>query len=118
MLARLAADENFDARILAGLTARLPGLSVVTIEQADLRGAKDPGLLDWAAGEGRVLLTHDERTMPRFAYARMDAGLPMPGVILVPDQMEIGAAVADLCLVLQVMDPREMEARGVVRLPL
>jgi hypothetical protein len=118
VLARLAADENFDARILAGLRARLPLFHLVTVEQANLRAATDPAVLEWAAREGRVLLTHDERTMPGHAYDRMDAELPMPGVILVPDRMPIGPAIDDLALIVQVMEPGELAARGIVRLPL
>ena len=118
MLLRLAADENFDARILAGSRARFPEVGIVTVEQANLRTAVDPVVLEWAAREGRVLLTHDGKTMLGFAYARMDAGLPMPGVILVPDRMPIGAAVNDICLIVQAMPPEEIAALGIVRLPL
>jgi predicted nuclease of predicted toxin-antitoxin system len=114
----LAADENFDARIIAGLTARSPELNVVTIGHAGLRGAADSVVLEWAARENRVLLTHDERTMPAFAFARMDAQQPMPGVILVADRMPLGTAVEQLTLIALAMSPEEMESRGVVRLPL
>lgn len=118
MLARLAADENFDARIVGALVARLPALSIVTVAQAGLRGANDPAVLDWAAREERVLLSHDERTMPYFVFSRMDQGLPTPGVILVPDRLPIGTAVEELLLVVQALRRDEVAARGVVRLPL
>jgi hypothetical protein len=29
----------------------------------------------------RILLTHDVKTMPGYAYERMVAGLPVPGII-------------------------------------
>lgn len=115
---RVASDENFDARIVQGLKARLPGLDLVSVEQAGLRAATDPEVLDWAANEGRALLTHDERTMPRFVYARVDAGRPTSGVVLVPDRLAIGRAVADLWLLIQALEPGEMSRRVVVRLPL
>ena len=118
MLSRLAADENFNARILAGLIRRLATVSALTVEQAGLRRADDPQVLEWASREGRVLLSHDAATMPRFAYERVDAGLPTPGLILVPDRMSIGAALDDLLLIVQVMDPEEMRDRVIVRLPL
>jgi predicted nuclease of predicted toxin-antitoxin system len=35
-----------------------------------LADAGDPEVLAWAASEGRVVLTHDVRTMTRFAYDR------------------------------------------------
>lgn len=118
MLDRLASDENFDARIVRGLKSRLPTLDLVSVEQAGLRAASDPEVLQWAAREGRVLLTHDERTMPRFAYARIDAGRPVPGVVLAPDRLAIGSALEDLLLLIEALEPEEMAQRVVVRLPL
>lgn len=118
MFPRLAADENFDARILAGLFEAEPGLSVVTVEQAGIRSADDPDVLEWAASEGRILLTHDASTMPNFVYERVAAGLPTPGVILVPDRMALGPAIEQTLMVLVAMSPEEIGSRVVVRLPL
>jgi hypothetical protein len=64
-------------------------------------------LLDWAAAEGRVLLTHDRDTMPFFAYDRVKAGLLMPGVFLVSDMMPIGLAIDELLLALDCLSPDE-----------
>jgi hypothetical protein len=80
---KLASDENFDGDILRGLLRRLPGLDVVRVQDADLAGTPDPVILAWAAGGERILLTHDRDTMPNFAYERVRAGQPMPGVFLV-----------------------------------
>ena len=57
-----------------------------------LSAAADPAILERAAFEGRVLLTHDRQTIPGFAYARVDAGEPMPGVFLVSKKLPIGQA--------------------------
>jgi hypothetical protein len=45
-----------------------------------------------------VLLTHDRKTIPPFAYARVAAGLPMPGVFLVSNDMPIGQAIDELLI--------------------
>jgi hypothetical protein len=50
--------------------------------------------------EGRVLITHDVRTMTRFAYERVARGEPMPGVIEVRARAPIGPVIDDLLLVL------------------
>jgi len=60
---KLAADENFDNRILRGLLRRQPDLDVIRIQDTVVAGADDPAVLAWAAREGRILLTHDERTI-------------------------------------------------------
>lgn len=113
----LAADENFKQQIVNGLRRRLPRLDLVTVRGAGIAGAVDPDVLAWAAEEGRVLLTHDTRTMKRHAYARVGAGEPMPGVLEVSDLMAIGQAIEELALVVQLTKPEEIRDR-VLRIPL
>lgn len=80
----LAADEDFNRKIVRGLVQRNPEIDIVRVQDVDgLPGADDPTVLEWAAGEGRVLLSHDFATMRTHAYDRVSAGLPMPGVFLV-----------------------------------
>jgi hypothetical protein len=71
----LVADENFNN-------------DIVRVQEVGLRGAEDPVILDWAANEGRVVLTHDAATMAYYAYERVRAGVLMPGVIEVADEMK------------------------------
>jgi hypothetical protein len=70
------------------------------VQDVGLRTADDHDVLAWAAAEGRILVTHDRETMVGFAYQRVEAGLPMPGVFVVRNQPHhIGAMVEDLLLV-------------------
>jgi Domain of unknown function (DUF5615) len=85
----LLIDENFNHRILRGLRLRVPALDVVIAQETAMQGLQDPLLLREAAGLQRVLVTHDLKTMPRYAYARVAAGEPMPGIIAVPDDLPI-----------------------------
>lgn len=114
---RLLADENFKEQIVNGLRRRLPGIDLVTVRDAGLVGDDDPSVLAWAALEDRVLLTHDIRTMKGFAYERVEAGQPMPGVLEVPDLLPIGQALEELLLVIQLLDAAEIRDRA-LRLPL
>jgi hypothetical protein len=50
----------------------------------------------WAAANQRILVTHDVNTIPKYAYERVQAAKPMAGVIIVPDDLAIGAAIEDL----------------------
>lgn len=68
---RLAADENFNNDIVRGLMRRQPELDIVRLQDVGLCGADDPTVLEWAAQEGRVLLTHDVSTMTKHAYERV-----------------------------------------------
>ncbi len=101
---KLASDENFDGDILRGLLRRLPEVDVVRVQDAGLAETPDPIILDWAASEQRVLLTHDRDTVPGFAYARVNPGEPMPDVFLVSDHMPKGLAIDQLLLAIQCLN--------------
>lgn len=79
---------------------RLPGAEIVKAKDVGLVSADDPTVLEVAATQQRILLTHDQRTIPDFAYARLVEGLPMPGVVVVPWSMPVSAAVGELELVI------------------
>ena len=83
---------------MRGLWRRKPELDIVRIQDVGLSGADDPTVLEWAAREGRVLLTHDVTTMTRYAYERVRADQPMPGVFEVSRAVPIGLAIEDILL--------------------
>jgi hypothetical protein len=95
---RLATDEDFNNRILRGLLRRRRGLDIVRVQDAGLVGKSDAEVLEWAAREGRVLLTHDVTTMKRYVDERVAAGLPMPGIFEVSQQVPIARAIEDIML--------------------
>jgi len=55
----------------------------------------------WCANNGRVLLSHDVRTITKHAYERVTAGKPMPGVFEVPRDLPLGGAIEDILLIAQ-----------------
>ena len=81
------------------------------------RSKEDPAILEWAANEGRVVLTHDAATMAYFAYERVKAGLSMPGVIEVADDLPIRQVIEDILLMAETSERYEWEGR-VIYLPL
>lgn len=95
---RLLSDENFHGDIVRGLLRRMPGWDIVRVQSVGLRQADDPTILEWAALQGRILLTHDRKTIPRFVYERLELGQSMPGVFLVDKQMPIGQAIEEILL--------------------
>jgi hypothetical protein len=90
-------DENVNRRIIRGLESRLPDLDSVTAQQIGLGGRPDSEILEWAAANRRILVTHDLRTMPRHAGERVRAGQEMPGVFGVPKRLPIGQANRRSC---------------------
>lgn len=98
---RLAADENFNNDIVRGLIRRKPDIDIVRAQDVGLSGAKDPALLEWAAQQSRVVVSHDVSTLTKHAYDRVAAGLRMPGVFEVPNTLSIGRAIDDLLLIVE-----------------
>ncbi len=88
---RYLADEHIPDAVVDGLTAR--GVDIVRVVDAGLVGTPDPALLAWAAGDDRVLVTFDRKTVPGFAYDRVRAGLPMAGVAAPDRTMTVGAMI-------------------------
>jgi hypothetical protein len=114
---RLAADENFSGRIVRGLRRRVPGLDLVRVQDSGLQGAGDAAVLVWAAREGRVVLSHDVRTLAAHAIERVRAGEPMAGVVEVGRRVPIGPAIEDLALLVAASLEGELDGR-VLFLPL
>jgi hypothetical protein len=113
----LLADENFKSQIQTGLRRRLPTVDLVSVQDLGIRSVNDSDVLARAASENRVLLTHDVNTVPRFAYDRLERGAPMPGVVVVPDQMAIGQAIEELVLLIEGGTDQDVDLR-ILHLPL
>jgi hypothetical protein len=105
------ADENFNGVVLRGLLLRLPTLDIVRVQDLEIAGFKDPPVLEWAAAQTRILLTHDVRTIPRYAYDRVRAGMPMPGVIAVARDLPIGWIIAELLIIALCGVPEDFEGQ-------
>jgi hypothetical protein len=113
----LLADEDFDNDIVRGLLRRMPEVNVARVQDVGLSGAGDPTVLEWAAREGRVLLTHDVSTMKTHAYARVSSGLPMPGMFAVSHSLPIAQAIEEILLLVECSLEGEWEGQ-VRHLPL
>lgn len=113
----LIADEDFNGRIVRGLLRRIPTLDLVRVQGIGRMGANDAELLEWAASNGRVMVTHDANTMTRHAYARVAAGEPMAGVIVVAQGLPIGGVIEDLMMIAQCTETDDWHGQ-VIFLPL
>ncbi len=108
---RLLTDENFNGAILRGLVRRLPELDIVRVQDVGLIHTDDPDILEWAANEGRILLTHDVATITMYAYERVNQELPMLGVVEVIATAPIGKIIDDLELFICCSQPDEYEGQ-------
>jgi Domain of unknown function (DUF5615) len=113
----LLIDENFNHRILRGLRRRFPDLDSLLVQETEVFQQDDPAVLDWASTHNRVVLTHDVNTITKYAYARLDAGQLLSGVVIIPKELSIGSAIEDLSVLLTCSHPEEFLNR-VIHLPL
>jgi Domain of unknown function (DUF5615) len=93
---RLFVDHDFNENILQGLRQRVPELEAVTARDYRMSRSPDPDLLARASEEGRLIITHDQRTMPGHVADRIIAGENVAGVVIVPQDLPIGRAIDDL----------------------
>lgn len=92
-------------------------MDAVTAHQVGLSAFSDPELLAWAANAGRIIVTHDRKTMPGHAADRMAAGEKISGVFVVSRRLPISQVIDDLELM--VTCSLENEWENIVRyLPL
>ena len=98
---KFLADENFDHTIVRGLIRRKPDIDLIRVQDVGLSGEDDPIVLEWAAEEDRILLTHDVATITRYAYERMATGKSMPGVFEITFDAPIGRVIEDILILLE-----------------
>lgn len=106
---RLLADTNFNRKIVRGLRRRDPTADIAIAQDVGLDAEPDSVVLQWAAKDGRIVLTHDYKTFPPEVYARVTAGQPMPGVFIVDGGLPVGRAIHDLLIVLGASDEHEWD---------
>ncbi len=77
----------------------------------------DDALLEWAAQNGRIVLTHDVATMVPCAFERLDRGQSLAGILHMSPRLPVSEAIEELLLVCECS--RQEEWTGVVQyLPL
>jgi hypothetical protein len=114
---KFLADENLPRPIVDVLLRRLPDLDIVSVVEVGLRGRPDPEILEWAAAEGRILVTFDVRTIPRHVEQRVAEGRRMPGVFLCRSSITVRQAIEDLLILAGASGEGEWEGK-VLHLPL
>jgi hypothetical protein len=96
---RFLADANLDYASVQGVRRREPAIDFKSANNAGLEGLPDDDVLDVAAGDGRVLVSHDKRTMPLHFAARVRAGLRSPGVLLAMPSASVGEVVESVLII-------------------
>jgi hypothetical protein len=75
---RFLADANLDEGIVSGCRRREPTMDFLSAKDAKLEGVSDPDVLRIAAEQGRILVSHDFKTMPPTSGIFSKGTAPVP----------------------------------------
>lgn len=104
---KFLADENFNNDILRGVWLRIPDASFTRVQDTEIIAADDPRVLEYAAEQGYIILSHDVNTMRGYFYDRIKAELPAPGLFLVYKHTPIAEVIDALELIILASDQSE-----------
>ena len=107
---RFQADADLNQIIVSVVVRRVPEIDFKTAAAAGLAGRKDPAVIALAADDGRLLVTHDQTTMPRH-FGEFIRTRPSPGLIVVPQHLAIRGVADALILIWTATQPEEWTNR-------
>ncbi len=117
MTVRFLADEDVRAGIIQELRSREPTIDILDVKTAGFRGTKDPELLELAAQQGRILISHDRETMTRYFRERLDSGKLTAGLFVVPQSSAAIREIIDSLLMVWTASEAEEWRDQIVYLP-
>ena len=116
MKIRFLADADLNHDVVKGVLRREPMIDFRIAAGGELRGLSDPEVLALAASEGRILVSHDRKTMPR-AFAEFVSAISSPGAFIISQKVDHLTAIEALPLVWAASDAEEW-ANHICTLPL
>ena len=106
---RFQADADVHHSIVLAVRRREPAIDFASAGASGLEGLPDPDVLEFAASQGGILITHDRRTMLQHFRRRLEEGKSSPGVFLVSQFAPFGPVVEVLVMVWAVSDYAERQ---------
>ena len=106
MKVRFQADADLNEDIVTGVLRREPRVDFQTAGQAGLRGLDDVQALTMAASNGRILVSHDRKTMPR-NFAEFLRSNTSPGLLIVSQKTDLLSAIEELLCIWATSDAEE-----------
>jgi hypothetical protein len=114
---RFLADASLHHAIVTGCIRHEPAIDFLSAKVARLEGVRDPEVLATAAAQGRVLVSHDYRTLPAHFAEFLSEGRVSPGVFLVKQRTPLAMVIEELVLIWTVSQPEDWVNR-IVEIPL
>jgi len=104
---RFLADNDLNDAIVVGVRRREPAAEFARLRDLGLATRPDPEVLDHAALENWIVVSHDVNTMREAACTRLAAGLPMNGLLLAHQRTPVSAIIESLILIWSASEAEE-----------
>jgi hypothetical protein len=104
---RFLADHDLNEQIIDGVLRREPLVEVIRVRDLGRADRSDPEILELAARDQLILVSHDVNTMTRFAFERLARGLPMAGLLLARQSAPIAPVIDSLVLIWSASEAEE-----------
>ena len=98
MKIRYQADADLNEDIVTGVRRRAPEIDFQRAQEAKLENMEDWEVLALAAQSGRILVTHDRRTMPSH-FGRFIETHQSPGLFIISQRADLRLSIEDLILI-------------------
>jgi hypothetical protein len=104
---RFLADHDLNDHIVQGVRRRQPAVHFQRVRELGMEEQSDAEILDFAAGEGLIVVSHDVSTMSAAAFARLAAGEPLAGLLLAHQFYPIAPIIESLVLIWSASEAEE-----------
>ncbi len=99
MTPKFQADNDLRSSIRTGVLRHEPSIDFQSAVAARLDGIPDPEVLRLAMVQGRILISHDENSIPGHFTDFLNGGHRSPGVLIVPQGAPVGRVIESILLV-------------------
>lgn len=99
MKPKFQADNDLRSSIRTGVLRHGPSIDFQTAVAARLDGIPDPAVLRLAMVQGRILISHDQNSMPGHFTDFLNGGNLSPGVLIVPQVAPVRLVIESILLV-------------------
>ncbi len=103
---RFQADADLRQAIVTGAIRRCPNLDFQSANEVDIEGVQDQNVLTLAAQDGRVLVSHDRKTMP-MEFGQFILSRNSHGVLIIAQNLAIREAINGIILIWEVSTAEE-----------
>ncbi len=96
---RFLADNDLKDQIVLGVLRREPTIVMTRLREIGLAKTPDDQVLEFAAREGFIVVSHDVNTMRAAAIARIQNDQEMAGLLLIHQRSPLAQTIDDLILI-------------------